>query len=294
MKIKRARSLKIFTVVLFSITCVRCLGEDVLHLENGNSVSGEILNEIEGVQITFRYEHNDQIITRDVPFSKIKEIERSDVSHKIKNDPTTTWSSADEKLITGPATVERKGQMMDISIISVRNGAVKARGNVGLHEYRRGEITKIWLHSYEAVEGVADPLRKKFLYDTESRKFIKRPLPPTISLSSWKFQQDSQTITETTVKMKTVIVGGIVMQEEVEVPETYIVYAGTATAGANITNTDSSFKNVKMILSINEGAGFVNVTETLNSNEEKLINVDFPTQGKQVTSVKLADFEISP
>lgn len=289
MKIKITRSLKIFTVVLFSITCVRCLGEDVLHLENGNSVSGEILNETEGVQITFRYEHNDQIITRDVPFSKIKEVERSDVSHKIKTDPTTTWSSADEKLITGPATVERKGQMMDISITSVRNGVVKARGNVGLHEYFRGEITKIWLHSYEAVEGVADPLRKKFLYDTESRKFIKRPLPPTISLSSWKFQQDSQTITETT--LKTVIVGGIVMQEEV--PETYIVYAGTATAGANITNTDSSFKTVKMILSVNEGAGFVNVTETLNSNEEKLINVDFPTQGKQVTSVKLADFEIS-
>lgn len=289
MKIKITRSLKIFTVVLFSITCVRCLGEDVLHLENGNSVSGEILNETEGVQITFRYEHNDQIITRDVPFSKIKEVERSDVSHKIKTDPATTWSSADEKLITGPATVERKGQMMDISITSVRNGVVKARGNVGLHEYFRGEITKIWLHSYEAVEGVADPLRKKFLYDTESRKFIKRPLPPTISLSSWKFQQDSQTITETT--LKTVIVGGIVMQEEV--PETYIVYAGTATAGANITNTDSSFKTVKMILSVNEGAGFVNVTETLNSNEEKLINVDFPTQGKQVTSVKLADFEIS-
>ena len=91
--------------------------------------------------------------------------------------------------------------------------------------------------------------------------------------------------------MKTVIIGGIVMQEEV--PETYIVYAGTATAGANITNTDSSFKTVKMTLSVNEGAGFVNVTETLNSNEEKLINVDFSTQGKQVTSVKLADFEIS-
>ena len=287
MQIEITQSLKICTMVLFSITCVRCLGEDVLHLENGNSVSGEILNEIEGVQITFRYEHNDQIITRDVPFSKIKEIERSDVSHKIKTNPTTTWSSADEKLITGPATIERKGQMMNISITSVRNGVVKARG--GLHEYFRGEITKIWLHSYEAVEGVADPLRKKFLYDTESRKFIKRPLPPTISLSSWKFQQDSQTITETTVK--TVIVGGIVMQEEV--PETYIVYSGTATAGANITNTDSSFKTVKMILSVNEGAGFVNVTETLNPNEEKLINVDFPTQGKQVTSVKLADFEIS-
>ena len=287
MQIEITQSLKIFTMVLFSITCVRCLGEDVLHLENGNSVSGEILNEIEGVQITFRYEHNDQIITRDVPFSKIKEIERSDVSHKIKTDPTTTWSSADEKLITGPATIERKGQMMNISISSVRNGVVKARG--GLHEYFRGEITKIWLHSYEAVEGIADPLRKKFSYDIETRKFTKRPLPPTISLSSWKFQQDSQTITETTVK--TVIVGGTVMREEV--PETYIVYAGTATAGANITNTDASFKTVKMILSVNEGAGFVHVTETLNPNEEKLINVDFPTQGKQVTSVKLADFEIS-
>ena len=285
MQIKIIRSLKIFTMVLFSITCVRCLGEDVLHLENGNSVSGEILNEIEGVQITFRYEHNDQIITRDVPFSKIKEIERSDVSHKIKTDPTTTWSSADEKLITGPATVERKGQMMDISITSVRNGVVKARGNIGLHEYFRGEITKIWLHSYEAVEGVADPLRKKFLYDTESRKFIKRPLPPTISLSSWEFQQDSKTITT----VRTVIVGETVMREEV--PE--IVYAGTATASANIENTDASFKTVKIILSVNEGAGFVNVTATLNPNEEKLINVDFPTQGKQVMSVKLADFEIS-
>ncbi len=289
MQIEITQSLKIFTMVLFSITCVRCFGEDVLHLENGNSVSGEILNEIEGVQITFRYEHNDQIITRDVPFSKIKGIERSDASYKSKTDPAKPWYLGDEKSITGPATVERKGQMMNISITSVRNGVVKARGNLALHEYFRGEITKIWLHSYEAVEGIADPLRKKFSYDIETRKFTKRPLPPTISLSSWKFQQDSQTITETTVK--TVIVGGIVMQEEV--PETYIVYAGTATAGANITNTDASFKTVKMVLSVNEGTGFVNVTETLNPNEEKLINVDFPTQGKQVTSVKLADFEIS-
>ena len=289
MQIEITQSLKIFTMVLFSITCVRCFGEDVLHLENGNSVSGEILNEIEGVQITFRYEHNDQIITRDVPFSKIKGIERSDASYKSKTDPAKPWYLGDEKSITGPATVERKGQMMNISITSVRNGVVKARGNPHLHEYFRGEITKIWLHSYEAVEGIADPLRKKFSYDIETRKFTKRPLPPTISLSSWKFQQDSQTITETTVK--TVIVGDMVIKEEV--PETYIVYAGTATAGANITNTDASFKTVKMILSVNEGTGFVNVTETLNPNEEKLINVDFPTQGKQVTSVKLADFEIS-
>ena len=85
MQIEITQSLKICTMVLFSITCVRCLGEDVLHLENGNSVSGEILNEIEGVQITFRYEHNDQIITRDVPFSKSKKLR--EVTYLIKSRP---------------------------------------------------------------------------------------------------------------------------------------------------------------------------------------------------------------
>ena len=57
---------------------------DTLHLQNGKSVSGEILNEIEGVELTFRYRHHGQDITRRVPLNQIRKIEK--VNDKAKDE----------------------------------------------------------------------------------------------------------------------------------------------------------------------------------------------------------------
>lgn len=52
------------------------LSADTLHLQNGNSVSGEILDEVQGVEITFQYQHRGQEITRRVPLEQIRKIEK--------------------------------------------------------------------------------------------------------------------------------------------------------------------------------------------------------------------------
>lgn len=58
---------------------------DVLHLQNGNSVSGEILDEVEGVELTFRYRHHGQEITRRVPLEQIRKIEKGNRPEEDKS-----------------------------------------------------------------------------------------------------------------------------------------------------------------------------------------------------------------
>jgi ATP-dependent protease ClpP protease subunit len=102
----------LFTSVLV-LCCATNLKADVLHLENGKSVSGEILEEIEGVQVTFRYSHKGKEITRDVPAHEIKEIEREEVEitdvedlkpllEKLlpsKNNPLFNGQASDEIIV---------------------------------------------------------------------------------------------------------------------------------------------------------------------------------------------------
>lgn len=64
--------------ILFHLNASGPIVADTLHLRNGNSVPGEILDEVEGVELTFRYEHRGQVITRTVPLEQVAEIERDD------------------------------------------------------------------------------------------------------------------------------------------------------------------------------------------------------------------------
>lgn len=59
---------------------------DTLHLHNGNSVSGKILEEVDGVELTFRYQHHGKEITRRVPLEQIMKVEKEVVAPEEIDD----------------------------------------------------------------------------------------------------------------------------------------------------------------------------------------------------------------
>lgn len=192
--------------------------------------------------------------------------------------------------ISGPATVRRKGTIMELQILGVREGKVTALGPGTPLKFDRGEITDIWLLEKESLPGIADALRKKFTLDRKSRSFVPRTVPPEIKVSAWGVKQDSELRTST--RSTTAIGGGIAVNSM----ETYSyrVFADTATASATVENTLPKSVHVHFTLAISGQVDgmFVNTVTTLDGYDTTLVSVDFATDKKEVAAATLVDYVV--
>lgn len=191
--------------------------------------------------------------------------------------------------ISGSAIIERRGELVTAQILGVYAGAVTAKGSFSPMKYNKGEVTKIWLDRTEAIPGIHDPLRTKYIYDRKTKKFLPRNKPAEIEVGSWRFDQKSSLIKE--IIVETFLVDGVIYERET--PVTRTIWAGDADASAVIKNSTDRTISAHLTLEINSGAGHANTTAHLGPYEEKPISVNFPTGKKQVSSVKLADYEVA-
>jgi hypothetical protein len=191
--------------------------------------------------------------------------------------------------ISGPAIIERRGKIVDAEILGVYAGAVTAKGSFSSMKYNKGEVTKIWLHRTEAIPGIHDPLRIKYTYDRKTKKFLPRNKTAEIEVGAWRFDQKSKLIKE--IIVETFLVDGVIYERET--PVTRTIWAADADASAVIKNSTDRTISAHLTLEINSGAGHANTTAHLGPYEEKPISINFPTGSKQVSSVKLADYEVT-
>lgn len=192
--------------------------------------------------------------------------------------------------ISGPATVRRKGQLMELQILGVREGKVTALGPGVPLKFDRGEVTEIWLQEKESLPGIADSLRKKYTFDRKSRRFVARNPIPEVKISAWDVAQASELRTST--RSTTAIGGGIAVNSRETY--TYRVFADTASASATVENVLPNAVNVHITLLISgqvEGV-YVNTATTLDGYESDLVTVEFATDKKEVAAATLVDYVI--
>ncbi len=198
-------------------------------------------------------------------------------------------------IIRGPAIIELRGALAPVSISSVWHGQVTVRGNsVAPLKFHKGQVKKIWLVSREAISGIHDPLPTKYIYSQREKEFIPRPLPAPIKIGRWTIDQESHTVTEIDVTETTVLdtTTGRLVEERVENPRSWTVYSRSATLLSKVINKTEDQVTARLTLQINLGDGFVNAAVHLLPKEEKEVIVTFPTDGKEITSGLLVDYEM--
>jgi hypothetical protein len=194
--------------------------------------------------------------------------------------------------ISGKAIVERRGQgWIPVTITSVRDGKVAARreGVMAPMKFSLGEVTKIFLDQSEAVPGIGDHLRIKYVYDKSKREFVRARQAQEVEISSWDLQQDKKILNHTTTVRGFAGDTYLQKQENHEVE----VFGGEATASARVKNLASVQRTLTMTLQLNDSAMFAHGAQVLGPLEETIVSIKFATGGREIAAARLFDYEIA-